>query len=220
MNQTSAIVFTALLLSAVALISIVASAVAAGLQTRWKVRADLELEKSRFDFEKRLAYIRVRLEKAAADWRRRAEAAELALTDFYAADSFLREVREKPTGATRTFTDYRAVKTAIDRRQDFFLELKMRRLQAHALFGAAGGLVYGLLLQIIEDVRHASHVLSEAAYTDREMSPEARSELEETIWAAPKSSNDMIATRLSSVIQQAEDLFGAALGAPAPENDV
>lgn len=219
MNQTSAIVLSALLLSGVALVSIIAHTIAIGLQTRWKIRADADLAQSRFDFEKRLAYVRVRLEKAAADWRRKADAAELFLTDFYAAELFLNEVRERPNGATRTFTDYRAVKTAIDRRQDLVLELKMRRLQAHALFGTAGGVVYELLLQIIEDVRYASHVLSEAAYTDRELSAETRNDLEATIWTAPKDGNDLIGTRLGSLMQQAEELFSKSLGTPSPEGD-
>lgn len=219
MNQTSAIVFAAVLLAAVALLSIVASCVALVLQARWKLKSDLDLEQARFDFEKRLAYVRARLDKAAADWRRRADAAEVALTDFYETDAFLREVRERPAGATRTFTDYRAIKTAIDRKQDFFLELKMRRLQAHALFGASGAVIYELLLQIIEDVRYASHVLAEAAYTDREMSAETRAQLESTIWAAPKDNNDPIAARLLSVLQQAEDLFAPALGTPAQESE-
>jgi len=218
LDQPSAILYTALLLSVVAFLSIVASMGALGLQLRMKVKADLAREEARFNFEKRLAYVRTRLEKASNDWRHRAEFAEKSLLDFYEAELLLGQVRERPSPMLRTFTEYRNVKLAIDSKQEFCKQLKLSRLTARALFGAPGSAAYESLLQIIADVRDASHVLAETAYAERELTPNLRGELESIIWATDNKSPDPTGERIIQTVNQAEDLFWPALGSPVTES--
>lgn len=219
MDHVSAIFLTALLLSLVALASIVVSIVASGHQLRMQSRAAMDLEHARFDFEKRLAYVRGRVAKAAEDWRRRAEFAERALTDFYQAELMLHAARARPLYAgAPTFSDYKAARSFLDSRQDFYNEFRRRRLTARALFGETLSSVFDAMIELIEEVRYASGRLAEAAYVDRELELHERASLEAIIWVTDEAT-DEVSERLAAVIRQAEDLLWPSLGAPVAESE-
>lgn len=214
--QPSELIFSASVLLSVA--SLVGNLIMSGAllrQTRLKQVNDAKRDADNFGFERRLAYLRVRLDRAAEEWRRKADFAEVTLSSFYTVEAMLIDVREKQAGATRTFSDYRQAKVLIDQQQTFVSDLRLRKHTAKALFGDDGASAYQTVLDLIGEVKSASKSLAEAAYANSPLEPSIRAGYEAVIWSSP--SGDSFATRTSAALQRAHQVFAEALLPPYRE---
>lgn len=218
MQLPVAILTASLALSVSALVSCVVCALTLLRQTRIKLANDAKLRESIFLFDKRLAYLKVRTERAAEQWRRKADFAEASLASIFEFEALLDQIRERPVNLTRSYSDYRIPKSALEQRSDFMSGLRMRRHAARAWFGEDGGDVYTELLGLAEDIQKASHFLAEAALLHRDLDAQSRLEHESIIWTPAGDVQDPVKGRLSLTLDKAESVFGPALRPPFQES--
>lgn len=201
-------------LSAILLVLILSSSLLK--QVKMQTEAAKDLDVARFDFEKRLALIRVKLERDAQHWKHKADFAEHSLSNFHEIEMLLASVRQKKPGAARTFSDYKVAKQSLVDNNTMIQTARMRQHSAFALFGSDGASCYARLIGVVEDVRYASGILAESEILDQKLSIEKRDQCEKRIWAAPDGT-DEIALRMTQVIDEAYKVFGTALNSPFEE---
>jgi hypothetical protein len=217
MQLPVAVLGASLALSVAALVSCLVCAVTVLLQARLRLSGEAKLREDMFLFDKRLAYLRVRMERAAEQWRHKADFAEVSLSSFFEFEAILNGIRQRPANATRTFSDYRIPKAGLDARREFLSGLRMRRHVARAWFGDEGGDVYSAVLEIADDVEKSSHLLAEAALLNRDLDTPNRQAHEAVIWAPSDETQDPIQGRLMLALSRAEAVFGPALRPPFQE---
>ena len=218
MQPPLALLGASLALSAAALACCITCALTILWQTRVRIIAEAKLHENMFVFDKRLAYVRARTERAAEQWRRKADFAETSLANCFEFEALLDQVRERPANATRSYSDYRVPKSTLDGHHEFLSRLRMRRHLARAWFGEEGADVYAGLIGLADDVQRSSHHLAEAALLGRELDPQDRQDHEATIWYPVGEAPDAMKGRLASILQRAEDVFGPALRPPFKES--
>lgn len=218
MQLPVAILGASLALSVSALVSCIVCALTILWQTRVKIASDARLRENMFLFDKRLAYVRIRTERAAEQWRRKADFAEASLSSCFEFEALLDQVRERPANATRSYSDYRLPKTALDQRHDFLAQLRMRRHVAHAWFGDEGAEVYAELLELADAIQRASNHLAESALLNRDLDVQDRLDHEAIIWTAGEEAPDALRENLALTLDKAERTFGPALRPPFQEN--
>ena len=186
-------------------------------EVRLRNEAEKELSISKFDFEKQLALVRVRLERNAQQSRNKADFAEKTLAAFYEVKTLLDDVRQKKENFLRTYSNYRSVKQKIDERFQLEQFLKSHCHGAFALFGEEAALCYSNFIDLLENVRSASNHLAEAEILDQTISSEQRDEYEKLIWQ-PAGEPDAVAVRIKEIMNVAYRVFGAAINTPFVEN--
>ena len=214
MPPTIIVLSASILLALAAIFSSIACAITILVQTRMKIAAEAKMREEMFSFDKRLAYTKVRLERVAGSWRRRADFAELTLMNFFEFEAIVDEVREKPRDARRSFSDYRMAKAAIGRKQEFISRLRTQKNLAYALFGDEGGKLYEEVLSIVLEIEQASQHLSEAVFLDCALEGNKLSEYEAVIWSRTIEAGDPIKAKMKKILIRAEEVFSPTLQPP------
>ena len=206
----SVAILTCLIVAVTAILIVVIASSSLLRQVRAQVEATKDLELARFDFEKRLAFVRARMERCASIWKHKAEFAERSLSSFYEVDLLLESVRRRQPASSRSFSLYRQAKQSLDQSQELLQELTVKRHTAYALFGPDGAMAYEQVIQLLLDVRAASYALAESEVIDKDVSGDQRAALEAKIWSNP-GGDDPIAEKMATILGDAQHIFGAAL---------
>lgn len=215
--------FAVLVTGAVAIVVLIVNSILNTRMHREKLKADRDLAREKFDFDKIADERRVALERDLDQWRRRVTFAEQELTAFYEARSRLsairspgafggeaedREGREAEGPQLKRQRDiYYPVAKRVQENADFFNSFYTKRYLAIALLGPAAEEPYLQMWQALIQVRVAANMLLRwDAYADNEAAIKHRRQMEEVIWEGA-ADPDRLAEKIDQAVAEAEAIL-------------
>jgi hypothetical protein len=223
--------FAALLTGAVAILVLIVNSIVNTLMQGQKLKADRELARERFDFDKAADERRIALERSMDQWRRRVEFAEQQLTSFYEARSRLQAIRspgafggeavgrpgrDQETEALRQQRDtYYPVERRLQEDAEFFRIFYSKRFLASALLGPEAEAPYADIWSAVIKVQVAVAMLMRPdAYAPYPAAMAHRERMEGRIWEGAVEP-DTVAAAIHQAVTDAEAIFRPVIIPPA-----
>ncbi|SDC47566.1 hypothetical protein SAMN05444678_103150 [Sphingomonas sp. YR710] len=227
------VVDAAIVAGLVALFVMIGNAVISSILHQSKITADRALATERFEFDKALAERKMALDRALTDWKRNAEFAERALSDFYEARSRMQAIRspgsfgaenddrvgrDAEVEAIRSSRDaYYPYLRRVRTHSNFFDDFYARRYRATALFGPEAEVPYQEIWRVLHRVNVAASMLvRDSGPLLHEQQFQTRQNLEYAIWEG-SIDPDPLADQIAEAVTTAEKLFRPAI-AHMPRN--
>jgi len=217
------VVTAAIVAACAALLVMVGNAIISSILHAAKIKADGELAREKFDFDKALAERKVSLDAAITSWKRKYEFAEAELAGFYEARSLIEAIRSPMAYSSenedRTGRDEEIahVREARDRyypvlrrarsHSEFFNGFHARRYRARALLGPTAEQPYLDIWRILNEVSVAAGMLMRPdIHVDHPATNAQRERMENRIWEGLPEDDD-IGRRLLETIANAESVL-------------
>ena len=198
---------------------------------REKLKADRDLAREKFAYDKQTAEHKAQLDRDLDKWRRRVAFAEEQLTAFYEARSRLhairsplaysheaeaRQGRDQESEDVRQYRDmYYPVIQRINDAGDFFNGFYSKRYLAVALLGAPAEAPYVAMWQQLVKVNAAvASLLRLRPDLGNQDVIDHRHRMEEVIWEGVAGDKDVTATAINQAVSDAEAIFRPVIQPP------